>query len=379
MQGVTYLDHNATTPLCEAARVAMASALAEAGNPSSVHAPGREARRRLEDARAQVAALVGALPAEVVFTSGGTEANNLALRGAGRRRLVVSATEHACVLETASALGNAEIVPVDDDGVIDLGALADILGEDGSDALVSVMAANNETGVVQPVAEAAAIAHAKGALFHCDAAQAAGKLAVDRRELGCDLLTLSAHKLGGPAGVGALVVRDGLPLAPAVTGGGQERRRRAGTENLIGIAGFGAAAEWAQDAAAAFGRLAPLVETIEDALLAEGAVVHGRGAPRLPNTICLGMPGVVAETQVMAFDLDGIAVSAGAACSSGKVEPSHVLRAMGRSEAEAHEAIRVSLGWPTTEDEVERFIAAWKRVRERAGGTKQRTKAEAAA
>lgn len=372
-----YLDHNATTPLRPEARAAMARALDEVGNPSSVHGPGRAQHRRLEDARERVAALVGALPAEVVFTSGGTEANNLALRGAGRRRLVVSAVEHACVLETAAALGGAEIVPVDGDGVVDLAALADILGDDASDALVSVMAANNETGVIEPVAEVAEVAHARGALVHCDAAQAAAKIALDMRSLGCDLLTLSAHKMGGPAGVGALVVRDGIALSPTMAGGGQERRRRAGTENLVGIAGFGAAAEWAAGAVQDYARLAPMIAAVEEALGGDGAVIHGRGAERLPTTLSIGMPGVAAETQVMAFDLDGIAVSAGAACSSGKVEPSHVLRAMGCGEAEAREAIRVSLGWTTTEDEVAAFVAAWRRIRQRAGGAKQGAEAAA--
>jgi cysteine desulfurase len=363
MTPVAYLDYNATAPVRPAAAAAVAAALEAAGNASSVHAPGRAARRRIEDARERVAALVGAAPANVVFTSGGTEANALALTGSDATRLLVSAVEHDSVLRNAPG---ATPIPVDRNGVVDLAALDRLLAEPrGETCLVSLMLANNETGVIQPVAEAAAIARAHGARMHCDAVQAAGKIAVDIAVLGVDMLTLSAHKIGGPQGVGALVLRDGMTLAPLLKGGGQERGRRAGTENLPGIAGFGAAAAaaLADLAAGAPARIAALRDGLEAALAApaaiQGAVIHGAGAARLPNTSCIGLPGRSAETQVMALDLAGVAVSSGAACSSGKVRASHVLGAMGLSAADAGCAIRVSLGWASTQDDVDRFVAAW--------------------
>jgi cysteine desulfurase len=363
MTPVAYLDYNATAPVRPAAAAAVAAALEAAGNASSVHAPGRAARRRIEDARERVAALVGAAPANVVFTSGGTEANALALTGSDATRLLVSAVEHDSVLRNAPG---ATPIPVDRNGVVDLAALDRLLAEPrGETCLVSLMLANNETGVIQPVAEAAAIARAHGARMHCDAVQAAGKIAVDIAVLGVDMLTLSAHKIGGPQGVGALVLRDGMTLAPLLKGGGQERGRRAGTENLPGIAGFGAAAAaaLADLAAGAPARIAALRDGLEAALAApaaiQGAVIHGAGAARLPNTSCIGLPGRSAETQVMALDLAGVAVSSGAACSSGKVRASHVLGAMGLSAADAGCAIRVSFGWASTQDDVDRFVAAW--------------------
>jgi cysteine desulfurase len=350
---VTYLDHNATTPVRPAAAAAVAAALARIGNPSSVHAAGRAARRELERARERVAALVGAAPEEIVFTSGGTEANNLALRGTGRRTVVVSAIEHDSVL---NAVEGARVVPATPSGVVDLRALAATMPEG---ALVSLMLANNETGVIQPVAEAAALVHARGGLLHVDAVQAAGKIPVDMRALGADLMTLSAHKLGGPQGVGALVART--DVAAQLRGGGQERGRRAGTENLPGIAGFGAAAAEPGD----YGRLAALRDAVEEALAGE-AVFFGREAPRLSTTTCLALPGVPAETQVIALDLAGVMVSAGAACSSGKVRPSHVLGAMGVGAELAASAIRVSFGWTSTEADVEAFLGAWRQMRDRA-------------
>ncbi|MGE5506167.1 MAG: cysteine desulfurase family protein [Actinomycetota bacterium] len=364
--GSAYLDCNAGAPVRPAVVAAMAEALAEPGNPSSVHGFGRAARRRLEQARAAVAALAGARPEGVVFTSGGTEANALALAGSGRDRILVSAIEHASVLE---AVPQAERIPVTTDGVVDLGALEALLAADPRPALVSVMAANNETGIVQPVAEVSRLARAVGALFHCDAAQAAGRMELG---LDVDMLTLSAHKLGGPPGVGALVLADpDRRLAPLLLGGGQERRRRAGTENLAGIAGFGVAAGLAVDdlANGVILELRHLRDRLEDEALRRvpGAVVVGSGAPRLANTSCLALPGVDAQVAVMALDLAGVAVSAGSACSSGKVSASHVLAAMGLDRAVSGAAIRVSLGPASRWAEVEKFLDAWAGLARRKG------------
>jgi len=342
----TYLDHNATSLMRPVALDAMVEALKAGGNPSSVHRSGRAARARIDKARKQVAALVGALPGEVVFTSGGTEANNLALRG--HKRVMVSAIEHDSVLK---AVPDAARIPVDGNGVIDLAALERMLAD--RPALVSVMVANNETGVIQPVGEVVRLARAAGALVHCDAVQAAGKVPVYLHGLGVDYLSLSAHKLGGPTGVGALIVRDGAPFATDRVGGGQESNRRAGTENVAGITGFGAAAEASRDGL----DVAPLRDRIEASLPGK---VYGASALRLPNTTCISMPGVKAETQVMALDLAGVAVSAGSACSSGKVTRSAVLTAMGVEPAEAETAIRISCGWNTVFEDIDRLIAAWK-------------------
>jgi len=361
-----YLDYNATAPLRPEALAAIAAALAETGNASSVHRFGRRARKRVEDAREAVAALAGATPAAVVFTSGGTEANNLALRGAGRERLLVSDIEHDSILAAAPA---AERIAVGPDGVVRLEALAALLQRDRRAALVAVMLANNETGVVQPLGQIVELAHAHGALVHADAVQAAGKIGIDFAALGADLMALSAHKLGGPQGVGALLVRDGLAVVSQLRGGGQERGLRAGTENVAGIAGFGAAASAARKGLPAYARLAALRRRLEQgiAALSPGTRFFGREVPRLANTSCFTMPGVASETQLIALDLAGIAVSAGSACSSGKVRPSHVLRAMGASEAEASSAIRVSLGWLTRAEEIERFIEAWGALYNRLG------------
>ncbi len=354
-----YLDHNASAPMRPAVIRLLSECLADAGNPSSVHGFGRRARRRVEEARARVAALVGACAEDVVFTSGGTEANTLALRGGGRERVLVSAVEHDSVLRAAPG---AELLPVDGAGRVDPAAVSAALAADERPALVSVMLANNETGVLQPVAEIAAAAHAAGALVHCDASQAAGKIPVATAELGVDFLTLSAHKLGGPQGVGALVAAGDRLLTPLLLGGGQERGRRAGTENVAGIAAFGLAAEIAAAELGAFADLAALRDRIEEAVAAAGGRVIAGGAPRLPNTSCLALPGVDSAVQVMALDLDGVAVSAGAACSSGKVKASHVLRAMAVPADLAAGAIRVSLGWSSGADDVERFLEAWRRL-----------------
>ncbi|WP_370154993.1 cysteine desulfurase family protein [Ferrovibrio sp.] len=362
-----YLDYNATAPLRPVAREALLAALAAPANPSSVHGFGRAARKIAESARESVAALAGAAPKRVVFTSGGTEANNLALRlairQAGVTRLVVAAIEHDSVLRPARAAGLPLVeVPAGPDGIVDPAAIVAALDGGEGPALVCLMLANNETGAVQPVAEVTRLAHARGALVLCDAVQAAGKIPLDLAALGCDFLTLSAHKLGGAAGTGALVCRDDWTPAPLLLGGGQELGQRAGTENLSGIAAFGAAADAARAGLAAeAARLAGLRNRLQGLLTAAcpAAPVHAGHAERLPNTLCIGMPGVPAETQVMALDLAGVAVSAGSACSSGKVTPSHVLTAMGLPDQAAREALRFSLGWASTAADVERAAAAW--------------------
>jgi cysteine desulfurase len=372
---LTYLDHNATAPVRPAVAAAVAEALALVGNPSSVHRAGRAARRAVEAARREIAALVGTEEREVVFVSGGSEANQLALRGSGRHRILVSAIEHDSVL---NAVPDAESLPVSPaTGMVDLAMLADRLAADDRPALVSVMLANNETGIIQPIAEIAQIVHARGGLLHCDAVQAAGKLPVDRARLGADLLSLSAHKLGGPQGVGALIVAPDVALTALQTGGGQERGRRAGTENVPGIVGFGRACALAADGLAAYARIAELRDRAERELLALApqAQIFGAGLPRLPNTLCITMPGVPAATQVMALDLAGVMVSAGAACSSGKVRPSHVLRAMGASPEAAASAIRISLGWDSTAADIDHLVEAWGALYARAG---QRVAASAA-
>jgi cysteine desulfurase len=364
-----YFDWNATAPLRPEARAAVCAAMEVDGNPSSVHGEGRAARRLVEEARESVASLVGAEPRNVTFTSGGTEANMLALApGYGatiHSRLLVSATEHASVLAGGRFPASAvERLPVTGSGHLDLGALERRLEALGRSVLVSVMLANNETGVVQPIAAVASLVHQAGGMLHVDAVQAPGRIACDINELGADLLTLSGHKIGGPKGVGALIRRDpALPSpVPLITGGGQERRVRAGTENVPGIAGFGAAAAATlRDSASERARLLGLRARLESSLKAHfpGVVVFGADAERLPNTTLFGVPGVKAETAVIALDLEGIAVSSGAACSSGKVQPSHVLAAMGISPALARGAIRVSLGPTTSESDIDRFIRAW--------------------
>jgi cysteine desulfurase len=373
-----YLDWNATAPLRPEARAAMVAAADACGNPSSIHGEGRAARRLIEDAREQVAALVGAKPRNVVFTSGGTEANMMALSpatGAGRDmppcdHLLVSAIEHPSVLAGGRfARQAAECVPVTAAGQVDLAALERrlaALANGGRRPLVSLMLANNETGIVQPVSEAARLTHAAGGLLHVDAIQAAGRISCDINEIGADLLTLSGHKIGAPKGVGALIKRDDtIHLDPLITGGGQERGARAGTENVAGIAAFGAAASAAHSGLAAErARMLALRDRMEAGLRAATptAIIFGAAVERLPNTTLVALPGMKAETAVIAFDLDGVAVSSGAACSSGKVQPSHVLAAMGVPPELARGAIRLSLGWSTTEFEVDRFLDAWIKV-----------------
>ena len=362
---MAYLDWNATGKLRPQAQAAMTAALNVTGNPSSVHAAGRAARHVVEAAREQVAALVGVAARDVVFTSGGTEANMMALSPSLGETLLVSAIEHPSV-RSGGRFAAMEEIPVTAAGVVDLVALERRLAG-RSRPLVSLMLANNEIGVIQPVAAAAAIVHAASGLLHVDAVQAPGRIECDFNTLGADLLTLSSHKIGGPQGVGALIKREGIFLEPLIKGGGQERGARAGTENVAGIAGFGAAAEaagllLAEEAI----RMASLRERLEAGLraTAPNVVIFGAEAPRLPNTTLFSVPGMKAETAVIAFDLEGVAVSSGSACSSGKVAPSHVLAAMGISPELARGAIRVSLGYSTTEDDILVILKAWAKLAE---------------
>jgi cysteine desulfurase len=371
MPARVYLDWNATTPLRPEARAAMAQAWDIAGNPSSVHAEGREARRLVEDARAIVARAVGGDPQNVVFTSGGTEANALALTSGLRRagtpvqRLLVSAIEHASVLAGGRFPADMiHTIGVTRSGIVDIERLRAMLA-DGPPALVSVMLANNETGAIQPTAEVAGIVHAAGGLLHVDAIQAFGKIPFDLASTGADLLTLSAHKLGGPKGAGALVLAEELSgFEPLLRGGGQEQGRRAGTENVAAIAGFGAAtntAMAARDHDAA--RIQGLRDQFETGLRqTPGAIVFADDVRRLPNTVLFTSPGLKAETAVIGFDLAGIGVSSGSACSSGKVQPSYVLQAMGFGPELAQGAVRLSLGWSTSETDIESALETWRRL-----------------
>jgi cysteine desulfurase len=360
-----YLDWNATAKLRPEAQAAVTAALDVTGNPSSIHGAGRAARRLIEEARDKVAALVGVTARDVVFTSGGTEANMLALSPALGAELLVSAIEHPSV-RSGGRFAAAEDIAVTAAGVVDLAALERQLAGRVR-PLASLMLANNETGVIQPVAEVAALVHAAGGLLHVDAVQGPGRIACDFKALGADLMTLSSHKIGGPQGVGALIRRDGLALDPQIKGGGQERGARAGTENVAGIAGFGAAAEavrqgWTGEA----NRMAALRDRLEAGIkaVAPKAVIFGHEAVRLPNTTLFSVPGMKAETAVIAFDLEGVAVSSGAACSSGKVSPSHVLAAMGAVPELARGAIRVSLGYATSDEDVGTILKAWEKLSE---------------
>ncbi|THD62492.1 MAG: cysteine desulfurase [Bradyrhizobium sp.] len=373
MPNRVYLDWNATTPLRPEAREAMAAAWELSGNPSSVHAEGRQARRLVEEARTLLADAIGALPRNVIFTSGGTEANALALTPGLRRgsapsvgRLLVSAIEHASVLAggrfPAEAIGTIGVTPA---GLVDLDSLRAML-DGGPPALVSVMLANNETGAVQPVAEVGEIVHAAGGLLHVDAIQAFGKIAFDINAMNADLMTLSAHKIGGPKGIGAVILAEGTAgLEPLLRGGGQELGRRAGTENVAGIAGFGAAVGAAMAALSVDAiRVESLRNRLERGLRqAPEVIVFAENVPRLPNTTLFTVPGLKAETAVIGFDLAGIAVSSGSACSSGKVQPSHVLESMGFGPKLAQGAVRLSLGWSTSEGDIDRCLQAWRKLR----------------
>jgi cysteine desulfurase len=352
----TYLDHNATSPLRPEAKQAMLAAMDICGNASSVHGEGRKAHKLMDDAREALAFNLGCLPQMITFTSGGTEANNMALLGVDVERILISAVEHPSVSAAAKASGKPfEIIPVDKFGRVELAALEKMLS--GPKALVSVMMANNETGVVQPVNDIVQLTSKAGGLSHVDAVQGFGKRPVNFGLIGCDLMTVGAHKVGGPTGIGALIIRDGLVVEPLLNGGGQELRRRAGTENLIAIAGFAATAK------AARLDTYELNDTLEEALA--DTMIFGDGVERLCNTTCFATPGMKAETLLMNFDLEGIAVSSGSACSSGKVARSHVLDAMGVAPEISASAIRVSLGWNTTRDDINHFIATWRKLNQR--------------
>jgi cysteine desulfurase len=358
----TYLDHNATSPLRPEAQQAMVAAMQHFGNPSSIHSEGRAARKVMDDAREKLALKLGCLPQMITFTSGGTEANNMALRGVAVERVLVSAIEHTSVLAAAHASGKpVDLVPVDDQGRLRLDVFENLLK--GPKALVSIMNANNETGIIQDISTIAQLIQNTGNLLHVDAVQSFGKMPVNFGLMGVDMLTIAAHKVGGPKGIGALILRDGMVVEPVLQGGGQELRRRAGTENIMAIAGFGAIAS---------------LENIDCGTLTnglveglDGATKFSNNSTRLHNTTCFAMPTMKAETALMNFDLEGIAVSSGSACSSGKVARSHVLQAMGVAHELASNAIRVSLGWNTTQDHINQFIAVYRKLI-------QRSKAKAA-
>ena len=355
MLKLIYLDYNATAPLRPQVIERMSELMAAPSNASSVHSYGRAAKKTLEDARKTIAEAISAFPNEVVFCASGTEANNWALSSQPTRQVLVSAVEHSSILKRHPGAGRDDNIAVSSDGIIDLNALSAMLSEN---MLVSVMLANNETGVIQPIQEIAALCKQRGALLHCDAVQALGKIPLDFTHLGVDMMTISAHKMGGPLGAAALIVRQNLATQPLLMGGGQELGRRAGTENIPAIAGFAQAVELID--LAHMQQLRAWLNELE-----EGAITFGKEAPRLPNTSCIAMPGVSSEVQLMNFDLQHIAISAGSACSSGRIEPSHVLLAMGVDKALAGNAIRVSGGWGTKKAEIDQFKDAWNVLKNR--------------
>jgi len=363
-----YLDYNASAPIRPCAKAAMEEALNQDGaalNASSVHRFGREGRKRIEAARESVAALLGAPPAQVIFNSGATEGNNTVIQHFShaypQKRILVSAIEHPSVLQAAP---NLERIPARSDGTIDPQALETMMASGGEVALVSVMAVNNETGAIQDVSQLSEIAHKYGAFFHSDAVQAAGRIPLSLTELGIDFLTLSSHKIGGPQGVGALVLGLCGETPKLVFGGGQEKSARAGTENVCGIAGFGAAAKESLERMNHYQALATWRDRLERELLeaTPDVIIHAKKIKRVANTSFFSVPGLSSETLLMALDLEGVAVSNGSACSSGRVEPSHVLKAMGCDDKTAAAALRVSLGWATKESDIEGFLAVWKTV-----------------
>ena len=352
----TYLDSNATSILRPCVRNSMAKAFDLVGNPSSVHYFGRAARYHIDLAREQVASLVGVLPSQVIFTSGGTESNNLAINGINSQITITSSIEHASILK---ACLSGYFLPVDNNGVVNINRLPGLVPKNSDKTLVSIMLANNETGVIQPIKETAEIGDSLGAIIHTDAVQAAGKIPIDFAALNVHCMSISAHKLGGPAGVGALIIKEGLDLSSLLVGGGQENSYRPGTQNTLGIIGFGAAAEAARTEISEFEKLSNLRNNLELRIKAIAPVkVFGSGAERLPNTSLLGFPNISSETLVLALDLEGIAVSSGAACSSGKVDGNHVLSAMGAKE----EAIRVSFGWSNNEEDIDAFMRAFEKI-----------------
>lgn len=356
-----YFDHNATAPVEGTVINAVAEVMANPYNASSIHGTGRQARSLIENARKEVAAFAGADldNYRLVFTSSGTESNNLALKGVNTDNIIISAIEHASIIKTVK---NANMVPVDSDGVVNIEGLERLLRALGGKNLVSIMLANNETGVIQPIKEIAAIVHKYGSILHTDAAQCFGKIEVDMKNLDVDLLTISAHKFGGPQGAAALITKKSVNLSPLITGGGQEHGYRAGSENIAAIHGFGTAAKIAREKLSSMPEISNLRDKLELELekFAPNAVIFGKNSARLPNTSYIAMPGIGNQTQLIHFDLNGVDLSAGSACSSGRIEPSHVLKAMGVASDIAGCAIRISLGTANTEDEINLFIDLWK-------------------
>ena len=361
-QQPTYLDYNATAPVLPAVLDAMREVEALPLNPSSVHALGRKAKQLVEESRRTIASAMGVWPDEVIFTASGTEANNMALHALADYQLICPAAEHSSVLNVVKAQGGA-VLPVQPNGLVDMAALEAELSQKGEKTLVSVMLANNETGVIQPVKEIAQLVHKHGALLHCDAVQALGKHAFDFNTIGADMMTIAAHKVGGPVGVGALLVRNDVHVQPLLRGGGQEKGRRAGTENVKAILGFGTLMAHLPDLSAHTVWREEVIREIQ--AVSPASRIAGQGADCLSNTLNITMPGVSSETQLMNFDLAGICVSAGSACSSGRIEPSHVLLAMGYSADEANSALRLSMGWTTTQADVQKFITQWQSIYQR--------------
>lgn len=372
MPNITYLDYNATCPVRPEVMARVTALIAEPHNASSVHFYGREAKKHLENAREIIAMAVNAWKNEIIFTAGGTESNNAALHHARMqgRKILVSDVEHSSILKTVP---EADIIAVDENGIVRLDALEKMLHATADELFVAVMHANNETGVIQPIAEIAKLCKAHGkALLHVDAAQSLGKISVDFSMMGADMMTLSAHKMGGVQGAAALVLRNDLPILPLLKGGGQEMGRRAGTENIAAISGFALAVELAQKDTAHLQQLRIWLDAMETEIaeFAPEAIILGRDVARLPNTSCIAMPHVGSETQLMTLDLSGIAVSAGSACSSGRIEPSHVIQAMGHSREVAGTALRISGGWNTKEEDILKMTREWKKLYERVGRKK---------
>lgn len=363
-----YMDYNATAPVKKAVIDAMVDAMASVGNASSVHASGRNARKIIEEARAKVAALVNARPRDIVFTSGGTEANNAVIKGTGAASLIISNIEHDSILAAAKGTDVPKFsIDVDESGVVCLDHLRKILMDAPKPALISIMMANNEIGTLQPIKEAAIIAREFDAIIHSDGVQACGKVEIDFNDLDVDYLTLSAHKMGGPQGMGAIIMKPTAPLKALIEGGGQELGRRSGTENTSAIAGYGIAALEAFDDIATNEAIKSLRDRLEAGIRAIGndIIIVGSGADRTPNTSCIILPGISGETQVMHFDLSGISLSSGSACSSGKVKTSHVLTALGMDETLANSSIRVSIGAKTTQEDIDHFLHVYRELYQR--------------
>ncbi len=361
---IVYLDYNATAPLKPSCLAKMQEILAVPSNPSSVHSFGREAKKHLENSRKTIAEVISAWPNEIIFTASGTEANATALSGFPDYRLLVSASEHSSVLRYRNFTAE-NIIKIDENGILSLSDLENKLAADKRKTIVSVMLANNETGVIQPVPEIAAICKKHGALLHSDAVQAFGKIPVDFSLMGADMLTISAHKCGGAVGAAALVIKNNLAIKPLLSGGGQELGRRAGTENIAAIAAFAQAVS--EFDFSHMNSLKKWHSEMEEQIQANGGVIFGKNSPRLPNTTCASMPKVSNEVQLIDFDLNGYAVSAGSACSSGRIDKSHVLLAMNVEKELAGKAIRISSGWNSTHSEIEYFTQLWLRLAERLG------------